>query len=75
MDLQINAEFAPKPREYLFADDRYIIVFGGRGGGKSWAIAHALLLRGLAKPLRILCVRESMSSVADRPQAAVRPNL
>jgi phage terminase large subunit len=65
MDLQINAEFAPKLRECLFADDRYIIIYGGRGGGKSWAIARALLLRGLVKPLRILCVREFMSSVAD----------
>lgn len=32
MDLQINAEFARKLKECLFADERYIIVYGGRGG-------------------------------------------
>jgi phage terminase large subunit len=40
-------------------------MYGGRGGGKSWTIARALLLDGLINPGRILCARETMKSMAD----------
>jgi phage terminase large subunit len=38
---------------------------GGRGSGKSWSIARALIARAYAEKLRILCVREFQSSIAD----------
>lgn len=44
---------------------RYKVMYGGRGGGKSWTIARALLLDGLQQPGRILCARETMKSMAD----------
>jgi phage terminase large subunit len=44
---------------------RYKVMYGGRGGGKSWTIARALLLDGLQNPGRILCARETMKSMAD----------
>ena len=44
---------------------RYKVMHGGRGGGKSWTIARALLLDGLENPGRILCTRETMKSMAD----------
>jgi phage terminase large subunit len=44
---------------------RYKVMYGGRGGGKSWTIARALLLDGLVNPGRILCARETMKSMAD----------
>jgi phage terminase large subunit len=44
---------------------RYKVMYGGRGGGKSWTIARALLLDGLANPGRVLCARETMKSMAD----------
>jgi hypothetical protein len=44
---------------------RYKIVYGGRGSGKSWGVARALLMRGARKPLRILCAREFQNSLAD----------
>ncbi len=40
-------------------------MYGGRGGGKSWTIARALLLDGLTNPGRVLCARETMKSMAD----------
>jgi phage terminase large subunit len=40
-------------------------MYGGRGGGKSWTIARALLIDGLKHPGRILCTRETMKSMAD----------
>jgi phage terminase large subunit len=63
---QISAEFPPKLIGPLFdRDARYKIFYGGRGGSKSWSIVRALLIQGISRPLRILCVREFMSSVAD----------
>lgn len=49
----------------LFKPSRYKVYYGGRGGGKSWAIATALLITGLQRPLRVLCAREYQNSIAD----------
>ena len=49
----------------LFEPMRYKVTHGGRGGGKSWAIARALLLLAAQKPLRILCTREVQKSIKD----------
>ena len=40
-------------------------MHGGRGSGKSWAVARALLLLGAQKQLRILCTREIQKSIKD----------
>jgi PBSX family phage terminase large subunit len=44
---------------------RYKIIHGGRGSGKSWGVARALLMRGAERPLRILCTRELQNSIAE----------
>lgn len=44
---------------------RYRILYGGRGSGKSWALAHALIARSLSSKMRILCFREFQSSMKD----------
>jgi phage terminase large subunit len=62
--LAIEAEL-PEWAAKLSEPARYKIMYGGRGGGKSWTIARALLLDGLANPGRILCARETMKSMAD----------
>lgn len=49
----------------LFEPYRYKVAHGGRGGGKSWAFARALLVQGAEKPLRILCTREIQKSIKD----------
>jgi len=59
-----NAEF-PEKLSVLFDKHRYKVTFGGRGGGKSWAIARALLIIGASKPTRILCAREFQTSIRD----------
>ena len=55
-------EFPDKLR-FLFSPYRYKIAWGGRGGGKSWAFARALLLLGVARPIRWLCTREIQRSI------------
>jgi predicted phage terminase large subunit-like protein len=44
---------------------RHKVAYGGRGGGKSWAVARMLLLKGGERPLRILCTREVQRSIKD----------
>ena len=44
---------------------RYRILYGGRGGAKSWGIARALLIKGIKNPIRVLCAREFQTSIKD----------
>jgi|SRR5215469_34936 len=44
---------------------RYKCFHGGRGSGKSWTFATVLVLRAAERPLRILCTRETMSSIRE----------
>jgi phage terminase large subunit len=60
----VLAEF-PETLEFLFQPARYKIGYGGRGSGKSWGFARALLLQGVAAPLQVLCAREIQKSVSD----------
>ena len=60
----INAQF-PAKTKFLFKPCRYKVLYGGRGSGKSWAMARALLLLATQKTLRVLCVREVQNSIAE----------
>jgi phage terminase large subunit len=55
----------PAKLEFLFSPARYKVAHGGRGSGKSWGFARALLLQGASKPMRILCTREVQKSIKD----------
>lgn len=44
---------------------RFIVFYGGRNSGKSKAVGQALLIRGRAKKLRILCTREIQNTIRD----------
>lgn len=59
-----QAEF-PEKLSILFDSARYKVLYGGRGGAKSWGIARALLIIGAKKPTRILCAREFQTSIRD----------
>ena len=63
-EVAIRAEFPAKLRP-LFTPRRYKVMHGGRGGGKSWAVARALLLRAADEPIRVLCAREVQKSMRD----------
>lgn len=64
MALEVDAWFPPK-LEPLFTPKRYKVLYGGRGGAKSWGIARALLIQGVQRPIRILCAREVQKSIQD----------
>ena len=61
-----KAEFPEKLSCLFFPEKiRYRVLYGGRGGAKSWGIARALLIKGAKQPLRILCAREFQTSLKD----------
>jgi phage terminase large subunit len=60
----LSAQF-PAKLEPLFKPARYKVLWGGRGGAKSWGVARALLIQGAAQPLRILCAREIQRTISD----------
>lgn len=62
---KINVELPEKLIEPLFSPHRYKGFYGGRGGGKSYAVATYILLRCLEKPTRVLCVREIQASIKE----------
>lgn len=57
----------PAKLKCLFVPEksRYRILYGGRGGSKSWNIARALLLKGCENTIRVLCAREFQTSIKD----------
>lgn len=55
----------PKAFEDLFKPKRFKVYYGGRGGGKSVAVANALLAIGMQKRTRVLCTRELQTSIQD----------
>jgi phage terminase large subunit len=55
----------PAKLRFLFKPSRYKVLYGGRGSGKSWGVARALLLQGMQLPKRILCAREFQNSLDE----------
>src|SRR5437870_4420667 len=55
----------PRKMQFLFRPKRYKIAHGGRGAAKSWSFARALIMLAASKKMRILCVRETQTSIAE----------
>ena len=53
--------FAP----LLTMQKRIKFYYGGRGGGKSYAFADSLLIKGRMQKLLIACLREVQDSIKD----------
>jgi phage terminase large subunit len=54
-----------KAQQVIGSASRYKVLYGGRGGGKSYAFADALICKALFNKLRILCTREMQNSIRD----------
>ncbi len=64
----MRAQF-PAKLKGLFQPRRYKVLHGGRGSGKSWGVARALLILARQKRLRVLCTREVQKSIKDSVHA------
>lgn len=62
MSTSIDARF-PRKLQFLFQPARYKVARGGRGSGKSWGFARALILQCAKSTKRVLCTREVQKSI------------
>jgi phage terminase large subunit len=60
-----DAAVVPEAYQFLFQPARYKCAYGGRGAGRSWSFARALILRAQHRKTRILCAREIQSSISE----------
>lgn len=65
LDLPVQNIVLPEKLAELFRPARYKFVRGGRGSGKSWGAARALLVQAAQAPHRVLCAREVQLSIKD----------
>lgn len=55
----------PEKLQCLFQPKRYKVLYGGRGAGRSWGCARALLIEGTRRAIRVLCARELQNSLDE----------
>jgi phage terminase large subunit len=65
----------PEKLGFLYEPMDFKVAYGGRGAAKSWAFADALLVQGLARPLRLLCAREYQTSIKDSVHQLLRDRI
>lgn len=54
-----------KSRWVMSQPSRYKVLYGGRGGAKSYSFADMAIARTVNQPLRFLCTRETQNSIRD----------
>jgi phage terminase large subunit len=65
----------PKKLQFLFKPSRYKVARGGRGSGKSWGVARALLIQGAQSTKRVLCTREVQKSIQQSVHQLLRDQI
>lgn len=61
-------------RPILEANDskkRFIVIYGGRGSGKSYGVSQIMVLKALRERCRILCTRQTQNSLAESSMATI----
>jgi len=59
----------------LFKPHRYKVLYGGRGSGKSFAVADALLISAIQKQCLVLCGREFQNSIKDSVHSLLKQRI
>ncbi len=62
----------PAKLQCLFVPARYKVLYGGRGGAKSWGIARALVLIAASSKKTIVCAREVQNTMRDSVHKLLR---
>lgn len=65
--MSITRVAIPEMLAFLFERGRwrYKVLYGGRGGAKSWTIATVLIVMAAQSPIRVLCAREFQKSLQE----------
>lgn len=65
----------PKKLLPLFEPYRIKCLYGGRGSGKSWGVARAIVAKCAEKPLRVLAARETQRSIQESVHRLLRDQI
>ena len=71
----LDVELIPKIAEVIFKPKRYLFLRGGRGSGKSWSVARALVVLAFQTNHRILCTREVQNSIKQSVHQLLRDQI
>jgi phage terminase large subunit len=71
----LNVELIPKVADVIFLPKRYLFLRGGRGSGKSWTVARALITLAFQDQHRILCTREVQKSIKQSVHQLLRDQI
>lgn len=72
--MALDIEFSDN-LQLLFQPKRFKVLYGGRGAGRSWGVARALLLLGTQRPIRVLCCRELQKSISESVHAVLKDQI
>lgn len=65
----------PERLEGLLTPSRYKVAYGGRGSGKSWSVAAALVMQATMRPVRVLCARETQKSIQESVHRLIKDTI
>lgn len=63
--IAIQTRMGKRFEDALFTDARHKAIYGGRGSGKSWAVATYLVSIASKSRKRIICARQFQNSIRD----------
>jgi len=56
-------------------NNRYYVYYGGRGSGKSWAVAMFIVWAMISKKYRVLCTREFQKNIKDSSKKLIEDTI
>lgn len=69
--MDIDLEIPRKARPLYDQRARYKILWGGRGSGKTESVARILIVLSMGSRLRILCARETQTSIKESVHSVI----
>lgn len=70
-----QAPMGDKFAQTLWTNARHKALFGGRGSGKSWAVATYLVIAAAEKKARIFCARQFQNSIKDSSKELIEKRI
>jgi phage terminase large subunit len=71
----IEANMGVRLRDTLFARARHKALYGGRGSGKSWAVATYLATVASQSRKRVVCARQYQNSIRDSSKELIEKRI
>ena len=66
----------PKLEHFLTSKKRFLVVWGGRGGMKSWQISDILMTKTLTeRNIVVLCTKQTQTSIADSVYSLIKKRI